>query len=259
MLVEAEYLMEQLVLSAQRNATSSTGLLLEHVVKGQPFAAAGGFGNSRREMRFAHVYLTGLIMEYRARDVADALYEAYADPSIDGVLLDTNTGGGELVASNMIASAVEGRNKPLVVLAHLAASGGMMATKDADEIVAAGRSARVGSIGVMMSLPKYLRRMYGDYITDIYADTSPDKNKAWNEWINTGSTEAFKQELNQLDAIFMEDMQRARPINKKMATETLAGGVWLAEEAKTRGLVDSIGNLNYAITRLASYAANKYA
>jgi len=253
MLVDSEYLVEQLVLDAQANAQAGA-LPREVAVAGEPFSAAGGFGSSRRNMRFALVRLSGLMRSRSASDVVDALIAAFGDESIDGVLLEVNTGGGEVTAASMIRQTILGRNKPVVAYGHLAASGGMMATMDCDEIVAAGRSARFGSIGVMMSLPKYLRRVYGDYITDVFADTSPDKNRAWNEWLSSGSTDAFKAELNKLDAIFMEEMLAARPINQKLADSTLAGGVWLAEEAKTRGLVDSIGTLNYAITRLASAA-----
>lgn len=226
-------------------------------VLASPMAMASGFGATRREMNFAHIRLVGIMRSYSALYVADALSDAMADPNIDGILLEVITGGGEVTAAQTIRNIIKGKNKPVVVYAHLAASGGMLATMDADEIVAAGRTARVGSIGTMMSLPKHMRRMYGEYYTDVYADTSPDKNKAFNEWLQTGNTDAFKAELNKLDAIFMEEMSLARPINKKLASTTLAGGVWLAEEAQQRGLVDSIGTLQFALTRLAQ-AANNY-
>lgn len=259
MLVDAEYLLEQLLREAQAaDNAQAGGHPLGLPVTGNPLAATGGFGPARREMTFAHVRLEGLMRSWSVSYVVDALNEAYRDSSVSGILLEVNTGGGEAVAASMLRNAVADRNKPVVTYAHLAASGGMMATMHSDEIVAAGRSARVGSIGVMMTLPRYMRLLYGEYYQDIYADTSPDKNKAFNEWIQTGSTEAFKAELNKLDTIFMEDMKAARPITAKMAAETLAGGVWLAEEAKQRGLVDSIGTMQYALNRLASYAANNH-
>jgi len=257
MLVDSEYLLEQLMREAQAmEAAHAGGSTPTQPVSGTPVMAAGGYGSGRREMGFAHIRLSGIMRSDSAGYVVDAFTEAFGDPSISGVLLEVNTGGGEVTAASMIRSAIQGRNKPVVTFAHLAASGGMMATMDSEEIVAAGRTARVGSIGVMMTLPKWMRSVYGEYFTDVYADTSENKNQAFREWLKTGETEAFREDLNALDKIFMEEMAAARPLNKETAADTLAGGVWLAEEAKARGLVDSIGTLNYALNRLASYAAN---
>jgi ClpP class serine protease len=257
MLVDSEYLLEELMRETQAlEAAHAGGSTPTPPVSGSPLVAAGGFGQGRREMGFAHVRLTGIMRSSSAAYVVDALNEAYADPTVSGILFDVNTGGGEVTAASMIDSTITDRNKPVVGLLHLACSGGMLASKNCDELVAAGRYARVGSIGVMMTLPKWMRNVYGEYFTDVYADTSEDKNNAFREWIKTGETDAFKAELNALDKIFMEEMTAARPLNKKTAADTLAGGVWLAEEAKARGLVDSIGTLNYALNRLASYAAN---
>jgi protease-4 len=258
MLVDSEYLLEELMRETQAlEAAHAGGSTPTPPVSGSPLVAAGGFGSSRQEaMTFSHIRLQGLMRSWSAGYVVDALNDAFNDPSTSGVLLEVNTGGGEVTAASMIRSAIQGRNKPVVTFAHLAASGGMMATMDSEEIVAAGRTARVGSIGVMMTLPKWMRSFYGEHFTDVYADTSPDKNQAYRQWLKTGETEAFKADLNALDQIFMEEMTAARPLNKKTAADTLAGGVWLAEEAKARGLVDSIGTLNYALNRLASYAAN---
>lgn len=252
LLVDAEFLVEQLMAESDALAGAPSGAN----VLAAPLAMAGGYGSNRRQMTFAHIRLSGLMRTQTAVYVADALTEALADTSVDGILLEVTTGGGEVTAAQMIRNVIKDKNKPVVVYAHLAASGGMMATMDADEIVAAGRTARVGSIGAMMSLPKYMRKFYGDIIEDVYADTSPDKNAAFREWLKTGNTDAFRADINALDAIFMAEMSAARPITKKLADSTLAGGVWLADEAKLRGLVDSIGTLNYAITRLASYAAS---
>ena len=248
LLVDPEYLLEQLMAEADAQAGAPSG----PEVMAAPFSMSG----NARPLTAAHIRLTGLMRSSTSIYVADALSDAMSDPDVDGILLEVMTGGGEVAAAQMIRNVIRSRNKPVVVYAHLAASGGMLATMDADEIVAAGRTARVGSIGVMMSLPKFMRKFYGDFIEDVYADTSPDKNKAFREWMTTGNTEAFLADLNALDAIFMEEMTAARPINKKLASSTLAGGVWLAEEAQERGLVDSIGTLQFALTRLAEAAKN---
>jgi len=248
LLVDPEYLVEQMMVSADAHARATSVV--------EVMAPAYSMQGSGRPMTAAHIRLAGLMRSETSVFVADALSDMMNDPEVNGILLEVMTGGGEVAAAQMIRNVIRSRNKPVVVYAHLAASGGMLATMDADEIIAAGRTARVGSIGVMRSLPKFMRKFYGDMIEEVYADTSPDKNKAFREWMTTGNTEPFLAELNALDAIFMEEMQAARPINKKLADTTLAGGVWLAEEAQERGLVDSIGTLQFSLTRLAEAAKN---
>jgi ClpP class serine protease len=247
MLVDPEFLMQELMRDATVQAEVSA-----------PSLYASSMRQESSSVNFiARVRLSGLIQRYNATMVADALYAAYANDEVMGVLLEVDTGGGDAVASQMIHSAVQSRNKPVVALVHYAASGGMLATMAADEIIASGPLVRVGSIGTMMSLPKWLAKVYNDYFQDVYADSSPEKNAGFRQYMDTMNTDKITAMLNELDEVFMGEMDKYRPLNKATKDETLAGGTWLAEEAKNRGLVDSIGPFNYAIKRLASHAATQ--
>lgn len=260
MLVDPEYLVEELMKEAAhaRNAQAGGPHGERPAVIGTPIAMAGGYGSQRRQMTLGHVRLQGLMYDRSCSQVADALYEAYSNDVIDGVLLEVNTGGGQVSAAQMVSGAVTNSPKPVVTYAHYAASGGIMATTGSTEIVASGMLSTFGSIGVMMSLPKWMAKFYSDYIQELYADTSPDKNAAWREYMDGMKTERFTKMLNQIDQIFMAQVitDRSLPAGK-LRDETLGGGTWLAQEAKRRGLVDSIGNFNYALTRLASHVADQ--
>lgn len=249
MLVEPEFLMQELMRGADAESLSS--------ISAPSLIATARPGGETRAWRVARVRLSGLIRRENAIGVTDALFEAYANEEIHGVLLEVDTGGGDAVASQMIHSAIQSRNKPVVALVHYAASGGMLSTMSADEIIASGPLVSVGSIGTMMSLPKWLAQIYTELFQDVYAETSPDKNAAFRDYIEDLNTEKFTSMLNDLDQVFMQEMDNARPLNKATKKETLAGGTWLAEEAKNRGLIDSIGPFNYAIKRLASHAATQ--
>ena len=264
MLVDPEYLLEQLMAEAtgqspyRAQAGGPTGE--RPAVKGPTVQATGGFGSRQRQMNFQVVQLQGLMYSYRCSYVAQAIYQAYADASVDGILLEVNTGGGEVSAAQMINGAVTGGPKPVVTYAHYAASGGILGTSGSTEIVASGPMSTFGSIGVMQTMPRWMAKVYGEYFDEIYATTSPEKNEAWRKYIASLQTEAFVEKLNAIDTIFMEQVTRDRSLPKgELRDETLRGGTWLAQESKRRGLIDSIGNFNYAITRLASYVAdNQY-
>ena len=258
MLVDPEYLLEELMkeAAAPRHAQAGGPYGERPEAAGPPVKAIGGYGNGRREMSFTVVRLQGLMYSWSCSWVANQIYAAYADPSIDGILLEVNTGGGEVSAAQMVAGAVNDGPKPVVTYAHYAASGGIMATTGSTEIVASGKLSRFGSIGVMMTAPKWIAKVWSDYYDELYAATSPEKNAAWREYIKTLQTDRFVTMLNEIDQVFMAQVITDRRLPAgNLRDETLQGGTWMAEEAKRRGLVDSIGNFNYALERLASHAA----
>ncbi|MEM9527764.1 MAG: S49 family peptidase [Bacteroidota bacterium] len=265
MLIDRQCAEEEMALANERLIAASAGAPLGEVLgldpyTGKPFAN-GGFGRQQRTMNFAHIKLEGVMYSrdtwYRASvsRVVAALREAYEDPDIDGVLLEVNTGGGEVTAGQMMASAIKDRPKPVVAFAHYAASGGIMATMHADEVVASGTTARFGSIGVYTTIDKWLIDYYSRYYKEVYSDLSPDKNEAYREFQTKGTVDKFKEELNEIARAFQAEVVAARNLPKATRENTLRGGTWLAEESKRRGLIDSIGSFQYALTRLADIAA----
>ena len=219
-----------------------------------------GYGStSSRNMRFAHIRLEGMMM---SRDqlygagvgkVVDQIHAAYDDRDVQGVLFEVNTGGGEVTAAQMVAAAIQERPKPVLAYGHLVASGGIMATMHADEIMASSPMAQFGSIGVMRTIPTWMFRYYSSYYKDIYSDHSPNKNRPSREYERTASMDAWVEELNELAIAFQEEVKAARPLrgDTKM---TLSGEMFRGKDAKTRGLVDSIGGYQKAFNRLATLA-----
>lgn len=258
LLVDQEYLLAELLKEADRLARSgSAPLTSAETVTASPLVMAGDYAGSGRSITVARVRLSGMMRDWNAEYVVDALRSAYADREIAGILLEVNTGGGAVTAAEMIRDAVKSRNKPVVVHAQYMCSGGVLATLDADEIIASNRSAIIGSIGVVQTVATYMRDFLNRYFTFVYADTSEEKNATTREFLRTGETSVFKPLLNDLDAIFMAEVQAARNLPAATRASTLKGGTWLAEEAQQRGLIDGIGGTNYALIRLAE-AINNY-
>lgn len=86
-----------------------------------------------------------------ADDVIDVLTVAETEKHIDGVMLRIDSGGGNPVASEIIAEAVKNAKKPIVALIRQAGnSGAYLVASAADNIIASPMSD-VGGIGVTMS------------------------------------------------------------------------------------------------------------
>jgi ClpP class serine protease len=208
------------------------------------------------EGSFAHVRLQGIM---RSRDGAghqgitsliDQINMANSNPYIAGILLEANTGGGEVTAAQMLQSTLEASPKPIVTYAHLLASGGLMGTLPSDEIIASNAGARIGSIGTMISLPRGFAELYNRWYKDIYADKSTNKNHAFRALLE-GDVGPLKQELNDTNEGFLEAVQSYRDL-KGNVEHTLSGAMFSAGQAKRRGLVDGIGGYEYALKRLTA-------
>lgn len=257
MLVDSQYAMEQLNRFEETLQAAQAGAPL-----GEPeqisMARIGAQGPTGL-LQFAHIRLTGLMISQDSwygpgvNRVVDAINEAFADSSISGILLEVNTGGGEVTAGQMMAAALRDRPKPVVTLGHLVASGGIMATLYSDEIIASGPFASFGSIGVMRTVPTWYYRLYSNYFKELYSDRSPNKNKAHREYANDGTMNAWMQELNALAEAFQNEVKESRPL-KGDTDLTLSGAMFRGREAIDRGLADSMGGYQYAITRLATLA-----
>jgi len=174
--------------------------------------------------------------------------DALTNPNIEGILLEVNTGGGEVTAAQMLKSAIEQSPKAVVVYAHMMASGGVLGTLTADEIVASGPLARIGSIGTFITISKRFAEWYNENYTDIYADKSGNKNKSFRSLLK-GDLSALKQDVNSTNEYFLKEVQKYRQLRGDTDV-TLSGELFYAGDAKRRGLIDGIGGFQYAVKRL---------
>ena len=214
----------------------------------------GKYSNSN-SAGIAHVRMSGVmtvedgLCHYGMNSMEKTLRSLYANPDIKGILLSVNSGGGYATAGAVLYNAVKDKNKPLVVHTPFLASAAVMGTLAADEIVAMSDMSTIGSVGVMMTMPKWYVEYSAENELDIYSDKSPGKNKAWR-MLKEGDVSEFKKELTSMDDQFMKLVQKHRPIT---GDDTLDGSTFNAREAKKRGLIDSVGTFNYAIGRLNKY------
>lgn len=263
MLIDPQFAMTELMGIESRLHAANAGVEVGSIFNEQPLVgyhqAQVMVGSTNRTMRFAHIRLEGMMM---SRDrwygrgvgaVVDAIQSAYSDKGVDGILFEVNTGGGEVTAAQMVAAAIKDRPKPVLAYGHLVASGGIMATMHADEIMASSPMAQFGSIGVMRTIPTWMYRYYSNYYVDIYSDHSPNKNRPSREYERSASMQGWVDELNELALAFQQEVKAARPLRGDTKL-TLSGEMFRGNEAKKRGLIDSIGGYQDALNRLATLA-----
>jgi protease IV len=117
-------------------------------------------GQEKAKDKIAVIEIKGVIVSARlydgasATDLCEALRAAAADPAVRAVLLDIDTPGGEITASDEIHQAVKGvrqAGKPVVsCMRSMGASGGYYIATASDWIVA-NRLTLTGSVGVIVS------------------------------------------------------------------------------------------------------------
>ena len=191
----------------------------------------------------------GSIVAGGMMSAAEDMYRAYADDSIKGVLIQVNSGGGEMAAMDILHSAIRDRNKPVVAHVVFAASAGYGGVSNADEIVAMP-NARVGSIGSVISVNKKALAEYAEEWLDLYASDSR-KNEEFRAAVS-GDFSKLQELVEEATARFQLQVtkDRALDLTNERHKEAVSGAMFFAGQAKYRGLVDSIGTLKYALKRI---------
>lgn len=188
------------------------------------------------------------------RGFAADIRAAYANPNILGVLLDINSGGGEVMAMEVMNDALSVRNKPVVAHALLAASAAYGTAAGADEIIALSESTRVGSIGAVLTLNKIALQEYADQYLDIYGKNAPNKNREFRA-MQAGDFSAIQSVVDDATDMFQAKVRKMRQLKgaESKIQETLSGDMYTSGEARKRGLIDGVGGIEYALKRLESW------
>jgi protease-4 len=207
----------------------------------------------------------GVIPGLTAR-VRQELELAYDDNNIRGVLLRINSPGGTLTDSDVIYhSLMEFKKtkhiKILASMGDIAASGAVYVAMAADEIYAHPTTI-TGSMGVIMPHTDFsdLANKLGVRSDPIHAGKYKD--------IGDPLVRRTEEEGRMLQAIvdkqhekFIKVVQDGRPkLSQQQVRDMADGRIFTAEEAKERGLIDTIGYLDDAykrLTQLSGFPKNR--
>ncbi len=186
------------------------------------------------------------------------LREVREDTLYKAIVLRINSPGGSALASDIIWREIEltKKVKPVVAsMSDLAASGGYYLAMACDEIVAQPNTitGSIGIFGMLLDMEGFLKEKLGittdrvgtGQFSDIGNPSRPVK-------------EAEKQMIQNMVEKGYRTFTRKAAEGRNMSIEDLKevaqGRVWSGAEARSRGLVDTLGGFGLAVERAAARA-----
>lgn len=178
------------------------------------------------------------------------------DDSVIGVVLDIDSGGGQVSGTPEFYDFIKDYEKPIVAYTDgLMCSAAYYIGSATSHIVANKRADAIGSIGAysqILDLEGYYEKQ-GAKIHTMYASKSTQKNKAYREALEGNHKEYIKEELDPIVETFIADMKSAR---NGISEDVFKGAVYNAADSLEKGLIDEIGTLQTAIDKVFELSKN---
>ncbi|MGH2812179.1 MAG: signal peptide peptidase SppA [Actinomycetota bacterium] len=192
------------------------------------------------------------------KEIVDQLDQAIEDDDVVAVIVDLDTPGGEVVASDNIhrkVSQVREADKPVIALMQAtAASGGYYIAAGADEIVANSQTI-TGSIGVILTLfdVQGAARKLG--VEEIVIKSGPHKDIG-SPFRDLPPEEAaiLQRLIDEAYGQFVGIVAEGRGLSERKVRELADGRIYSGKQAKDLDLVDHLGSREEALERARDLA-----
>lgn len=197
--------------------------------------------------------------------VASQLDKLAQDKDIKAVVVDLTTPGGDPSSSNYISDAIDSyqkktNQKVYVFVDEISASGGVWASAPAATIIASPM-AQIGSVGVAGgSFPKftnvtsYSQGVLGSSVTADIAFTPIYRGKCKQPDNDLNISDNYIKEcidpiVDRLYSAFVDHISKYNQISPEIISNEMGARIFLGNsaEAKKYGLVDQVGNEEFAI------------
>jgi protease IV len=190
--------------------------------------------------------------------LAKLLRKVREDDDIGAVVLRIDSPGGSIMASEVIRREVaelRKSGKPVVAsMSTVAASGGYYIAMDADKIVAAPTTI-TGSIGVFAVIPTFQRTLDKIGVTnDGFGTTKLAGQTDLDRGLGPEAKAILQASVEHAYRTFVENVADARKRRPEEIDSLAQGRVWTGADAKAAGIVDSLGNIDEAISDAAKLA-----
>ena len=235
----------------------------------QSYLAAMDFERSRRGKKsgknVAVIVAAGEIVDGEASPgtvgsatMAGLIRQAAADDSVAAVVLQVDSPGGSMFASEVVLDELHmlrQQGKPLIAsMSSVAASGGYYIALAADEIWASASTVS-GSIGVGALFPTFQRSLGALGITiDGIGTTGLSGQFSGVQSISDDTRRLLDVSVQSAYDIFIERVATGRDMDSKRVDELARGQVWVGADALELGLVDSLGTIDDALQSAARRA-----
>ncbi|MBI5788626.1 MAG: signal peptide peptidase SppA [Candidatus Schekmanbacteria bacterium] len=207
--------------------------------------------------KIALVRVEGVIAD--SRDVLKQLDEYHKNDTVKAILLRIDSPGGGVAASQEIYQAVkkiteEGKQKVVVSMGSVAASGGYYIACAADSIIA-NPGTITGSIGVIMEFANIEELIKKVGVKTTVVKTGPHKDLGSPTREMTPEDLAVMQEM--IDDVydqFLQAVSEGRDMEIEQIKPLADGRIYSGRKAKELGLIDDLGNINEALEVTAQMA-----
>lgn len=186
--------------------------------------------------------------------------------AIKAVLLEINSPGGEVTASDVIYHQIkkmsEETGKPVVALIGTMGASGAYYVACAAEKIMAHPTSIIGSIGVLMQAMnvQQLAEKIGFKAVTLKSDKTPMKDVLSPFKEMTVEEKAMLLEIiNSIYNRFIEIVATSRKLDQAAVIKLADGGIYNAERAKEAGLIDAIGYREDAMAEACKLAGIKSA
>lgn len=216
----------------------------------------------------ARIPIVGLMMKQRSslggtstvqvrRDVRDAAN----NPDVSAILLEIESPGGTVSGLEALANDVRSARarKPVwAFVDDLAASAAYYVASQAEQIVANGKNALIGSIGTLMTVYDASALYANEGVKPHVFATGPLKGAGTSGTPITEEQQAYFQGIvDGSQREFDAAVKRGRGFTDSQLKAVRTGGVWLAPEAADLKLIDGTRSLEKTIAELAASAARR--
>lgn len=189
-------------------------------------------------------------------DLIDDIESLKADSTVKAVVLRVNSPGGSAFASEQIWKALSDLRdvKPLVVsMGDYAASGGYYISAPADYIIAEPNTL-TGSIGIFGMVPDLSGLVSGKLGVN-FEEVKTHKYGVMSQFRPATDDEAahMQASIENFYDLFLTRCATGRAMDKDSIAVIAEGRVWTGTDALANGLVDELGDLDYAV----EYAAKQ--
>jgi protease-4 len=193
----------------------------------------------------------GGFCSHGSEEVASWIAEANATENITSIVLEINSGGGDVDGTELLGQIVKQSKKPVVAyVAGMAASAAYWVASQCSEIIMeSGTTSEVGSIGVL-SMHVDSSKAYeaaGHKVTILRSDGSEDK-ALYNsvEGLTPEIVASVKADLNSIRSTFIKTVKTGRP---GIDNSVFSGKMYWGNDAIKLGMADKIGFLGDAVKR----------
>ncbi|MEM6811520.1 MAG: signal peptide peptidase SppA [Pseudomonadota bacterium] len=216
----------------------------------------------RKANNLALIYVSGQIVasdrtgsSAGATEIVSTIEEAIKDDSIKGIVVRIDSPGGSPSASETIRRALEkakSKDKPVIIsMGSMAASGGYWIASEGNRIYAS-QGTLTGSIGVVMGKFE-LSGLWDEVDVNWQGPQFGENSDLWS--INRPFDSAALSRINTvIDSTYEDFLQRVakgRNLPMQEVQKIAKGRAYTGEDAFAVGLVDEIGNLDFALEKAA--------